>query len=62
MVPALNADAKRKKQIEERNKTLDEKEEKQIFVPDIGLYEGLEILFDYVEVLQEQKVSQPKAA
>lgn len=59
--PLLEADKKKKEQIEKRNLAVTNEEEKEIFVPDIGLYESLFILLDYIEMV-EDVVPLPKAA
>lgn len=48
-IPPLNADAKRKKDVAERNAVADE-EDKERFIPDIELYEALHVLKDFTQL------------
>ncbi|SUO97004.1 carboxy terminal-processing peptidase [Suttonella ornithocola] len=50
-IPALHSDEKRREDIKKRNAVIDNEEDKEIFVPDVGLYEGLNIFFNYIEKL-----------
>lgn len=59
-IPLLNADKKRKEEIEKRNLAVDEENDKETFVPDVALYESLQIFFDYLQIIAP--VALPKAA
>lgn len=49
-VPPLQADEKRQADIERRNAVAETEGDKESFVPDIGLYEALNVLYDYVRI------------
>lgn len=59
-VPSLASDAKRKSDIEKRNEYAKDENDKEEFVPDVALYEALNIFYDFLVMLQTQ--STPKAA
>ncbi len=48
-IPPLQADKKRKADIERRNAVAETEEDKESFVPDVGLYEALNILYDHLQ-------------
>lgn len=49
-VPPLQADKKRKTDIEQRNAMTENEGDKESFVPDVGLYEALNVLYDYTRI------------
>lgn len=59
-VPSLAADAKRKSDIEKRNEYAKDENDKEQFVPDVALYEALNIFYDFLVALQAHVT--PKAA
>lgn len=59
-IPLLKADEKIKKEIEKRNLAVDDEQDKESFVPDVALYESLQIFFDYLQIIAP--VALPKAA
>lgn len=59
-MPPLKSDEKRKKDLDIRNLSADTEADKETFVPDVGLYEALQILFDYIEL--HRTAAQPKNA
>ncbi|MBV7434251.1 carboxy terminal-processing peptidase [Cardiobacteriaceae bacterium TAE3-ERU3] len=59
-VPSLEADAKRKSDIEKRNEYAKDENDKEQFVPDVALYEALNIFYDFLVMLQAHAT--PKAA
>ena len=50
-LPALNADKKKQEEIDKRNAVVEDEDDKEEFVPDVALYETLNIFFDYLELL-----------
>lgn len=56
-IPALKVDERTKKRLNEQNLFVDEKkgEEIQDFVPDVDLFEGLNIFADYINLLGNQQ-------
>lgn len=58
-IPDLESDAKRKKDIAERNRYAKDENDKEHFVPDVALYEALNVFYDFLVGLQQQL---PKAA
>lgn len=51
-VPDLASDSKRKKDIAERNQYVKDENDLERFVPDVALYEALNIFYDYLAALQ----------
>ncbi|UJF25171.1 carboxy terminal-processing peptidase [Suttonella sp. R2A3] len=57
-LPALASDAKRLSDIEERNQYVDKEADKEHFVPDVALFEALNVLYDYLTLISnEQQIS-----
>lgn len=49
-IAPLKSDEKRKKDLENRNALAETEDDKENFVPDVGLFEALHILFDYIKL------------
>lgn len=61
-IAPLNSDAERKKNIERRNKFAEAEGDIEHFVPDLGLYETLNIVYDYLQLEQANTAAEKKAA
>ena len=56
-LPLLNADKKKQEEIAERNAAVEDEDDKEDFVPDVALFETLNIFYDYLELLAPPAVS-----
>ena len=56
-LPLLNADKKKQEEIAERNAAVEDEDDKENFVPDVALFETLNIFYDYLELLAPPAVS-----
>ncbi|MDO4643563.1 MAG: carboxy terminal-processing peptidase [Cardiobacteriaceae bacterium] len=60
-LPALNADKKNQTDIEQRNASIEDENDKESFVPDVALFESLNIFSDYLQLINPSTASSQHA-